>query len=654
MKKIKKISFVCLLTILCSLFVFNTINVLATGNRFTFSGGAYTETEVLDEYDFGYGISFKRVNGKTSVTKSGFSSGVAFNDEAPQQVHLLTVTPSENVELVPYTVLEGGQWQAVPVKKAALQYETTHPGYKVVAAVNGDFFKINNAVKASTGVTISQGEYFKSTSNHSKSSINTLAIRNNGEGKQLFTANISKSYPMLSIYDENDNIVLKVDINKVNKEPGDNEISVYYSQRKENFERDLEYVSVSNAWYIEQALYGVTSIKNSFYGVGNITGFTNSEIELKQNQFAIKCNNEEVNKLLKTDVKIRVQYEYKDSTVEGVENFIGFPYQLMQDGVHIAEDQPSNSNGMYRHPRTMVGQKENGDIVLAVVDGRQTNKDMYGVTAVEMSAILAYEGCIDAWNLDGGGSSTMIVRKQHGWDFGNENNGFNKDNSSWYITNSPSDGSERSDGNHLLVVVKLPEVTLDIDSATTDSITLNVALLSDLDKYSNLYILLENEYYLVQDGKVTISGLKKDTEYDVFLYSKVDDKYINLMTSDTYYTNKNKPTSIDVGVSLFTSNNSEQILFRYKVDNPEAVRKIVFVDKNGERYLTTSQMIRLEKTYEMYELLHTGKIEITYIDNPLFPENVLILEDFSMKYELMFLVDEMLFTTNDIIENMFK
>ena len=42
----------------------------------------------------------------------------------------------------------------------------------------------------------------------------------------------------------------------------------------------------------------------------------------------------------------------------------------------------------------MVGQKENGDIVLAVVDGRQSHKNMNGVTGVEMSAILASKGCV--------------------------------------------------------------------------------------------------------------------------------------------------------------------------------------------------------------------------------------------------------------------
>ena len=654
MKNIKKIFLILIVNVL-SIFMFaGTLNVFASDNGFEMYGAAYKVKEIVDEYDLGYGVSFKRELGNTSITKSGLATGIALNDNAPQQVHLLTVKPSENVELVPYTYLEKGNWNAVPVKKAALQYETSHPGYKVIAGVNGDFFKINNSIKASTGVTISQGEFFKAKSNHSSSAINTLAIRNSGEGKQLFTANISKSYPVLSIYNEKDEIIKKIDINKVNEEPDNNEISVYYSQREENFERNLVYEKVNNAWFVEEGIYGVTTIKNSFYGVGVISNFITAETELKVNQFAVKSNNEEINQLLAKDVKIRVQYEYKDPSVEGVGNFIGFPYKLIENGEYVAQEQPTNSNGQYRHPRTMIGQKENGEVVLAVVDGRQTHKDMYGVAAVEMSVILAAEGCVDVWNLDGGGSSTMIVRKQHGWEFNNVNNGFNKDNSSWYITNSPSDGSERSDGNHLLVVVKLPEVTMNIESATETTITLNVCLLTDINKYNKLYVLVNDEYHEVIDGKVTITDLVKDTEYDMFLYSLINNKYVNLMVNKSYSTSKPAPTNIEINVSIFEKNDNEQILFKYTVDKSDAVRKIVFIDKNGKRYLTTSQTIRFEKNEDFYELIHTGKIEITYIANDAFPEEVLILEEFNINYDLMFIFDELSYCSNQNIINIFK
>jgi hypothetical protein len=278
-------------------------------------------------------------------------------------------------------------------------------------------------------------------------------------------ANIAKSYPVLSVYDNDGNVIKKFDINKVNAEPSDNEVALYYAPLKKNFEPQVNPINVKDAWLVRSGLYATTTCEGSFYGVGNITEFLTEELALKANQFAIKSNNKQVNDMLANDVKIRVQFEYKDPSVEGVENFIGFPYQLVENGKYIANKHPDDNNVKYRHPRTIIGQKENGDVVLAVVDGRQNNKNMYGLSAVEMSTFMAAHGCVDAWNLDGGGSSTMIVRKQYGWEFGNENNGFNKDNSDWYVTNNPSDGSERSDGNHLLVVVKLPDVKFELKSA---------------------------------------------------------------------------------------------------------------------------------------------------------------------------------------------
>ena len=652
MKNIRKIS-LCLLVLVISFICLSLqVNVFASDAKYSNYGATYQIKEVVDEYDFGYGITYQREISTSSVTQSGLTTGISLNVDSPQQANVITIKPSDDVQLVPYTFLEGGNWQATTVKKAALQYEATHPGYRVVAAVNGDFFRINDSVKASTGVTVGQGEYYKSVSNHG--GINTLAIRNNGEGKQLFTANIKTSIPVLSIYDENGVVIKKINIDKVNKEPGENEISVYYAQRKEAFGNILNPEKASGVWFVKGALYAVTSLKDSFYGVGNINEFVNGEIELTKNQFAIKCNNKEINDMLNVDVKIRVQYEYDDPSVQGVENFIGFPYQLVSDGTYIGNNHPDDNNVKYRHPRTIVGQKDNGEVVLAVVDGRQNSKDMYGLSAVEMATFMSAHGCVDVWNLDGGGSSTLIIRKQPNWTFNNENNGFNTDKSDWYVTNSPSDGGERSDGNHLLVVVKLPDVTVDIESADEKNITLKVALLSDLEKYSSLYILNGSKYYEVQDGKVTITGLKKNTSYDFFLFAKVDGEYVNLMTSRNYSSSKSLPKTIELNVSLAERGDVKTILFRYKLDTTESIVKIVFIGNNGERYVTSSQALNLEKVEEIYSMIKDGKIEITCKPNNDLPEVVITVDNYVLKFDVEFLIDEMLNSSNDTLKDIFN
>lgn len=63
-----------------------------------------------------------------------------------------------------------------------------------------------------------------------------------------------------------------------------------------------------------------------------------------------------------------------------------------------------------RAPRSAAGTSADGRrIYLVTVDGRQS--DSIGVTLSELSALLAQMGADDGMNLDGGGSSTLVVRR---------------------------------------------------------------------------------------------------------------------------------------------------------------------------------------------------------------------------------------------------
>ncbi|MEO0558780.1 MAG: phosphodiester glycosidase family protein [Bacteroidota bacterium] len=61
-----------------------------------------------------------------------------------------------------------------------------------------------------------------------------------------------------------------------------------------------------------------------------------------------------------------------------------------------------------RNPRSAIGVDSDGRVWLVVVDGRQP--DSRGVTLPELAALMAALGARDALNLDGGGSSAMVVR----------------------------------------------------------------------------------------------------------------------------------------------------------------------------------------------------------------------------------------------------
>ncbi|HMB93232.1 MAG TPA: phosphodiester glycosidase family protein [Rhodothermales bacterium] len=60
------------------------------------------------------------------------------------------------------------------------------------------------------------------------------------------------------------------------------------------------------------------------------------------------------------------------------------------------------------HPRTAAGITAEGNLIVMVVDGRQ--EASRGVSLEELAALMRDVGAVDALNLDGGGSSTMVVQ----------------------------------------------------------------------------------------------------------------------------------------------------------------------------------------------------------------------------------------------------
>ncbi|MCY3840193.1 MAG: phosphodiester glycosidase family protein [Gammaproteobacteria bacterium] len=64
----------------------------------------------------------------------------------------------------------------------------------------------------------------------------------------------------------------------------------------------------------------------------------------------------------------------------------------------------------YTHPRTAAGVAADGTLLLLLVDGRQ--KESRGVRLEELAAIMVELGAEEALNLDGGGSSSLVVHGQ--------------------------------------------------------------------------------------------------------------------------------------------------------------------------------------------------------------------------------------------------
>ena len=79
--------------------------------------------------------------------------------------------------------------------------------------------------------------------------------------------------------------------------------------------------------------------------------------------------------------------------------------ELVQD---YSSEEALDSFLMNKHYRTAIGIKENGEWVLVVVDGRLLGF-LGGMPMRELAELMLELGCVDALNLNGGGSSTMFV-----------------------------------------------------------------------------------------------------------------------------------------------------------------------------------------------------------------------------------------------------
>ena len=139
---------------------------------------------------------------------------------------------------------------------------------------------------------------------------------------------------------------------------------------------------------------------------------------------------------------------YKGQVQEAIS---GFGYTLVKDGkVVVSEGSGYTGN---RAPRTAIGITGTGKIVLMVYDGRQEPFSCGG-SMEEIAQVMLEAGCVEAINLDGGGSTTYVAKQPGSEELS--------------VVNRPSDGAARSVATSWLVVSTAPSSTA-FDHAAIES-----------------------------------------------------------------------------------------------------------------------------------------------------------------------------------------
>lgn len=114
-------------------------------------------------------------------------------------------------------------------------------------------------------------------------------------------------------------------------------------------------------------------------------------------------NRNEIKELITTE-KIRDAVSFQEEASDKNNHFV----KLIING----EKRELNGMGSGANPRTAIGQREDGSVLLLVTDGRGKNGHL-GATAADLIEIMSEYGAINAANIDGGSSSTMYYNGEY-------------------------------------------------------------------------------------------------------------------------------------------------------------------------------------------------------------------------------------------------
>ena len=114
-------------------------------------------------------------------------------------------------------------------------------------------------------------------------------------------------------------------------------------------------------------------------------------------------NKSAVEKMVKEE-KIRDAISFQEESSDANNHFV----KLIING----EKRELSGKGSGQNPRTAIGKRKDGSVLILVTDGRGKNGHL-GATASDLIEIMAEYGAVNAANIDGGSSSSLYYNKKY-------------------------------------------------------------------------------------------------------------------------------------------------------------------------------------------------------------------------------------------------
>lgn len=335
----------------------------------------------------------------------------------PRRESFITFTPGQ--DLLAVASYGASVCDRTTTADAAAAYEAQ--GYRVVGAINGDFY--DTATGYPLGLLVSDGQILSGSANY-------YALGFCRDGSAVM------GQPGLTITAENEygETLSLAAINKPRVENGG--VTLLTPDFRTDSATGAATAGVSVLAEVrrgEAALGGSLELRveEIIEGTDPVT-MAEEQVVLT----AAATANAQALSFLRTlapGEELTVSFDVADPAWEEVTEAIGALHLLVENGVARADFKVDTA------PRTAVGLTEDGEVILYTIDGRQAGHSM-GASLNMLAKRMEELGCVTALCLDGGGSTTLMAATP--------------DSETARLINSPSDRLQRKVSNHLLLLTE--------------------------------------------------------------------------------------------------------------------------------------------------------------------------------------------------------
>ena len=220
-------------------------------------------------------------------------------------------------------------------------------------------------------------------------------------------------------------------------------------------------------------------------------------------------------------------YDYNDCENIGIRDAVCFGPALVRKGKKTDPAKLESGIGA----RTMIGQREDGAVVMVVIDGRQGYS--IGVTFKDCVDIMAEKfGCINAANMDGGNSSCMYYAGQAVNRSANQAGGTRYLPDAWLVNALPDNYMKPEDVPDRIILPENPlgeekEYLYECDQETCDRMYAFACAFAEM--YYGFFGTKNSEYYYYSLLQYGAQDCELRTRMDLAL---LDRKWVNTWRTD--------------------------------------------------------------------------------------------------------------------------